>query len=571
MPEGINTITAAAHDVLDKSGSSSSASWKVKVDRNKPALTLSGPLYDAQTGWLYDATADLHIVTTDGVAGSDSQRRSGVKQIDVYVKRLGEEYVLKKTFPQDCTAADSCPLNRDYTLNADEYADGGHMVKVVATDYANNPPREEEFTLNIDRRGDVYHSRIYGVDGADTTLQLESEEWARPQALAVREEAPETITTRSQLPCEPSDPSGAKCLEYRQRSRFSEQYPGDGDTYTVYRGSSETDQRIPEAGLLLTARELSTADAVRRGPLGDVVEAWQTRPPAHGAEYELFESRTTEDVSESAGETDSPAVLVEYTMQLWRDAGTKLPVKDAITGSDGTRRTRYYDYAPDRAEATELPPDFFAVGQPESTISDKRHTSHGINAAGAQTDRETGAAFTPYYLGPTPALPSGIFCLATTASVSLDEPGPDSITAGELGTDPEALDLQPAPQAEETEFDAYYNQLASDETCSPGNGPLEAPPLELTSMARQSSGAAAWRQGFQEAGATIQGDVFHEDFFTAGVQPVTIESEPATAYVVRVGEGMHAALIDIGGTTLMITGPFDKTTLEQVLSHLRSR
>lgn len=128
LPEGINTFSADAQDIIDRHDPSD-PTWKVKVDRTPPAMALSGSLKDRENQELPPGHYELAARATDGdPAGTNAQRRSGVKRLRISVD--GEPYV---TDSQDC-AQDSCPLESRFVFDTSEFDGGDHTVEVTAED-----------------------------------------------------------------------------------------------------------------------------------------------------------------------------------------------------------------------------------------------------------------------------------------------------------------------------------------------------------------------------------------------------------------------------------------------------
>jgi len=157
FPEGERSISASATDALGKFSNTQSAA--VKIDRTKPGLILKGQLAEAtdEEGGLKaeeeDETAfdalhlpvyDLTLEATDGSSESAATERSGVKSVELFLD--GAETPLKTwTQPGEPSACDSCALTVTYPLKLNELsADTHHTLRVLATDFAGNEPRERE-------------------------------------------------------------------------------------------------------------------------------------------------------------------------------------------------------------------------------------------------------------------------------------------------------------------------------------------------------------------------------------------------------------------------------------------
>ncbi|HEX5761804.1 MAG TPA: DUF6531 domain-containing protein [Solirubrobacterales bacterium] len=147
LGEGIRTIEASAKDPLGKVSGTTKAT--VMVDRSPPVVTLSGQLAEATkevgseekppgTGdelWL--PVYNLTIAATDGSKAEAKTKRSGVKDIEVWLD--GKEREVPWA-PQPCPAPDySCPMERTYQLNLDTLTSAGkHVLEVFVKDQVGN-------------------------------------------------------------------------------------------------------------------------------------------------------------------------------------------------------------------------------------------------------------------------------------------------------------------------------------------------------------------------------------------------------------------------------------------------
>lgn len=150
--EGEKTVRASAKDAIEKS--SNTYEWTMKVDRKPPEIDLAGQLAeateetegDSKDEKLYNALTlpvyKLEINATDGNTESAATKRSGVKRIEVF---LDDGTTPLKTFEASSCPASSCPLSAVYTLKLNELsADTHHYLRVLATDFAGNTPRERK-------------------------------------------------------------------------------------------------------------------------------------------------------------------------------------------------------------------------------------------------------------------------------------------------------------------------------------------------------------------------------------------------------------------------------------------
>jgi hypothetical protein len=539
-------------------GSGALLSHFSQTDDSAPQMTLSLPLWDDRNRvsdhrleGIYASTADLKVDATDS--------QSGVASIEVRVDGVSQ------FSPSQTCFVGGCPMSAVYTFPSDDFTDGNHTVKAIVKDMGGNTT-SQTWIVTVDRRGDIYDAPGYSADPA-TGGTLAQEEWGRVGSQTARVVEPETITTRSPVACDPAQPSGPQCGEVRQRSRDSESNPNASDDFTVYRGTSETDQRLPTiAGTLEPAGYTNAPTS--SGPILSAAAPWQHLPPAHGDTYQLFEFSETERVDEPAdgpsGETPGQQTIT-ITNQTWVDATTKLPIKTIATTSDGqTYLQLFWTYGVDRKAAADYPSDFFLVARPQNVGQEKTVTYTGNDSVGPQQDRETSTSFTPYYLGASPALGAQTFCLATSSRGTLDESGPDSITTPEPGLGPDAF-------GPITSVDTAYNDLPSGASCAAGNGPLDAPSLEVHTAASASTVAGTWRAAYQREGTAIQANPLDPDFLNAGVASVMFGADAATVYVIPFHDGRSGALLERSGTTIVLTGPFTKNNVSQLLNSLQPR
>jgi hypothetical protein len=129
LPQGITEARPAAADVTGKV--SYGTPINLKNDTSAPGVTLSGPMWDQRDTPIGTESISLHLKATDGSQDSLANRRSGVKKVEIYVD--GE--FRYSTASQAC-AADSCPMEFDWTLSLDDLSgvDGAHEVKAIAED-----------------------------------------------------------------------------------------------------------------------------------------------------------------------------------------------------------------------------------------------------------------------------------------------------------------------------------------------------------------------------------------------------------------------------------------------------
>jgi tripartite motif-containing protein 71 len=155
--EGEKPVRFSAKDALEKG--SNTQEWNLKVDRTPPEIDLAGELATATDETEGDSKDDkdralplpvynLTINTTDGRVGTvanpvqPAEKRSGVKKIQVF---LDANTTPLKTWEEPSCGAGNCPLSKTFTLKLNELsADSEHYLRILATDFAGNAPRERK-------------------------------------------------------------------------------------------------------------------------------------------------------------------------------------------------------------------------------------------------------------------------------------------------------------------------------------------------------------------------------------------------------------------------------------------
>ena len=136
--EGKNKATIT---VEDATAEKSSQTWQTYVDMTKPDIVLNGQLAVAteedkggeqgakKVEELSLPVYSLDIKATDigTESDADKKKRSGVRKIEV---RL--DGVKKEAWEQPC--ADSCPMEKTYSLKLNNLSAGEHVLEVIATD-----------------------------------------------------------------------------------------------------------------------------------------------------------------------------------------------------------------------------------------------------------------------------------------------------------------------------------------------------------------------------------------------------------------------------------------------------
>jgi RHS repeat-associated protein len=172
MGNGKNVLSLRAYDTL---GQVATHPIEVKIDREPPAIQVSGTLWDGRVQGepaqeLAPGDHTFNVVATDGVpGGAAEQRRSGVQAIEV---RLDGR--LLETDSGACPT-DSCgrTINRTYPTSGVE--PGRHTMGITAIDMAGNRSTTE-FDTVVPSRGELLSPQ----EGTTTSrwIQLEAGEVA---------------------------------------------------------------------------------------------------------------------------------------------------------------------------------------------------------------------------------------------------------------------------------------------------------------------------------------------------------------------------------------------------------
>jgi hypothetical protein len=133
-------------------------------------------------------------------------------------------------------------------------------------------------------------------------------------------------------------------------------------------------------------------------------------------------------------------------------------------------------------------------------------------------------------------------------------------------------ELVPDPSGPETAVVADYVEVSGASECDPGHEDGETD-LSLISEASTSSSAEASRDAYIDPATTIENDPTHPDYARAGVRTDTILGTERTSYVVPVNDDETSAVITPASenTTILITGDFDKATVDDIASELELR
>jgi hypothetical protein len=138
--------------------------WKVKVDRTPPDVTLSGPLKEREGQELPEGSHQLNVDARDGDPnGPDSARRSGLRSIDLRVDGVQKDYA-----EQGCST-DSCSLSSTWTFDTSEYPGGEHVLEVIARDQMGIEKRTE---LRFRTRCCLGQSSVWGNSSPTSTIDF---------------------------------------------------------------------------------------------------------------------------------------------------------------------------------------------------------------------------------------------------------------------------------------------------------------------------------------------------------------------------------------------------------------
>ena len=119
---------------IDQAGNVTSEFWETRVDGGDPLLFSSGTLKENEGNWLDGATT--YTLTAEAIDGFPWQLDSGVKSIEMQVDGERVDYV-----EQPCAFA-NCPLTHEFGFRPNDYGDGVHTVRLIATDHAGRTAAE---------------------------------------------------------------------------------------------------------------------------------------------------------------------------------------------------------------------------------------------------------------------------------------------------------------------------------------------------------------------------------------------------------------------------------------------
>lgn len=507
-------------------------------DTVAPTIELSGALYDHRNQpsdnrreGVYAAIEALHVKANDTL--------SGTIRIEISV-----DGTLADSWISPCPGG-GCTLEDDFTLASDLFSDGQHTIGVAAIDAAGNTSRTA-FEVTVDRQGTIYQAKEFlDEDGSGVRLEVASE-GAKLDVRQARRVDDEWVMTRDRD-------------EVRTRSRASEQSAGAEDAYSVHTSTSEEDPNLPPVASMIDERDAVRAGSLTRersSSLPDVLSMWQRPPPARGQTASLYAANAPVEDGGTA----------QMRLEVWVDDATGLPLKATATevGTGAPLFIRTWTYEAMRLGDNEVPADYFRVSQPASTGMQQERTDRGRAVVGPVLDVETNSEFSAYGFGQTVSAGSVTYCLVGSSIITQRVS-----TATAAGSPDPALTAADQPDGDPgvptTTAAAAYERLGSS-TCTDA---IDSPPLQVFAMARGSTEAAAWRAVYQEQGTAVAADPTDEDLSRAGLAPVTLFGAPTTAYVVAQGP-LTSTLIDVGGSTVVIDGPYAKSELQALLNEMET-
>ena len=142
LPNGINSVTLNARDVLDKITGSN---WSVNVDDEQPWLNVYGDLRNAVYAGTWSGAKTMWINSQDNhnspYNGTGATARSGITAVDVYVDG-------SKVHSQTQSCFANCRMDFSWTFHSDRYAKGNHTIRVVARDGAGNEFSSSTWTVS---------------------------------------------------------------------------------------------------------------------------------------------------------------------------------------------------------------------------------------------------------------------------------------------------------------------------------------------------------------------------------------------------------------------------------------
>jgi hypothetical protein len=545
MPEGLNQITVSA---ADPAGNTSPPWTKtVKVDRTGPVISLSGSLWNArnqptdhrQEG-VFEQWENLQMQASDAL--------SGVGSIEVFVDDVSVAGTI------GCDGGAVCTDGGDIDTHA--YADGDHELRAVATDVAGNIS-ETTFIVRFDTRGDVYQA-IAATGDPDAEGEVLDFEAVRLASHQSRFEVSDSVSTRTNVPCDEADPTGPQCPEARFRTYDSEvtvAQPGDQDTFASLRGAVPSDPNIPEVVGLFDAINY-IALGLQPSATGDILivtQPWQRLPSAHGTTYELYETTSSVDINDgtadpTTGEFGDATSSQTVTTKTWIDAVTQLPIKQSTVQGSATD-TVYISYSGNRAEVANLPADYFRVADP--AVAGLRQQTRFGEETMATSDNPSATAVPSYGIAPA-LLPTAAECLLTTAAFEHhEEPLPGDLDAA-------GIDI--------ARTNAYYGPTPSG-GCHSGSEAAGDARIVVSSFPASSTAARINRE------AIVPRSGAHNVRLRRRVTALRAgaATPPAVRAYVTKAPGPKTVFVDVGRTSVVINGLTTPEEATRIVAGLEPR
>lgn len=369
LPEGQQNINIKASDALAGPGHDTSQSATVKIDRTAPTISPepTGPLYenrnrtdDHRREGLYGAEAAIHVEAKDDPTDpANSRARSGTQTVALWVDKNRDsswspDEKVKTAANATCTTT-QCPngLSLDYSLATDPLADGDYKVKLEATDQAGNTSPAKEWTVTVDRRGDVYSAEEFDGPPSDS-ISPSGTETFKLGGWEARHADDETTSTRHSVACAAS--ASGVCGETRTLAGSGEE--DQAPQYVAYRGTSEGDARLDRVSNAADATHEQLGSPTSSQSLDATLTARQQPPPSHDSTVDLYVTDVTSEVD------GNPATVKR---ERWIDRATKLMLRERRTAAAEVESDTYYSYGKSRKEVSELPSDTFALLPPQGS------------------------------------------------------------------------------------------------------------------------------------------------------------------------------------------------------------
>lgn len=156
LPEGNNRVHAHAEDAaLPAHVSNPDQEWDVKIDRTPPDVQQTGSLTTLGTAPIVAGAYDLQIDATDGSRDARRNERSGVKSIEVLVKKESPDppdadFHRVYYDEQGCDPG-SCPMSRNWVFRREAYKEGTYTLRVKVTDQIGHVRIPDDRTIRVSK------------------------------------------------------------------------------------------------------------------------------------------------------------------------------------------------------------------------------------------------------------------------------------------------------------------------------------------------------------------------------------------------------------------------------------